>query len=1015
MARLGARTSSMGPWSLDCATQAFALTRDDRADAETKASAYVGLARAVLTISKSEAVAYFDQAVEVASKIGEENLDRWAAILDLADRAANAGRPNPETAYKLARCAELTYDYVVRDKHFDWEATVRGIAGLCPSSSFAILSRWRDRDFGRAERLLPTVVHFLLERRRIDPIAALSLIGFRADWDHIFLLKSALDACVSATDQNTASAFLYRHMRFDDQAASVWRKLKEECDFHGLSLPEIDDLIAFSERKENADRPIDGRYDRGVSITSDQKDELDWDAIFSRIDLSSPEDISRAYGRFKDFQPPYYHDRFFKEACERVGIGKEPEFVKVLSDIPEFDLYHFRNFLENIPEAWKTRLAVKSALAHTLKAFCRRYCMAVIRGRYYEVLPFRTACELSGIAEAHLIDVVLSAIGEATQVVGAGRLFTLVGLLVSKLSHTEALEALLFGLGLFDGILEDSDGDGPWTTALVPPPDTEGAIAGYIWTGLAAPQASLRWEAAHVVRGLCTAHRRAVLDNLIKLANGVSGGPFADARLHFYHLHARQWLLIALARAASENPTILASYADFLMHFALADEPHVLMRHFSAKAVLALASHGSVQLEPSVLDQLRAVNTSQLSTASSRRYERHQQHIDSMHRRSGPKTFIFGDDISRYWFRRLGDSFAQTPAEIEEEAEKVICDDWGLSENGRWDSDERARRGFFRNMASYHSHGSYPRLDDLNFYLSYHAMMTVAGKLLSTVPLHQDPDDPKDEFREWLSDRSLSRKEGNWLADRRDAVPLDWPDWKDDMERDDWRWSVSRDDFERLLGLSDGRLNVWGYWTSISGNREETISVRSALVSSDRSEALLRALQTATNPNDYRIPDIDDELQIDHGEFQLKGWVLDHSRDGGLDEFDPWAGDIRYPPIEPAEFVLDLLQLDSDPEKRRWCIPGDHTGTIAFWSQIWGHYPDNDDETVWERGKRLQASFSVVVEFLRKMDIDLIVEVEISRKMRRPRYETHKDDDLGYIPPNARLFVVKSDGNVNSL
>jgi hypothetical protein len=70
---------------------------------------------------QDEALAYFNRAVEVASKIGDENLVRWAAMLDLADRAAAPQRPVAEMAYKLARCAEVTYEYVARDKHFDWE------------------------------------------------------------------------------------------------------------------------------------------------------------------------------------------------------------------------------------------------------------------------------------------------------------------------------------------------------------------------------------------------------------------------------------------------------------------------------------------------------------------------------------------------------------------------------------------------------------------------------------------------------------------------------------------------------------------------------------------------------------------------------------------------------------------------------------------------------------------------------------------------------------------------------
>ena len=144
------------------------------------------------------------------------------------------------------------------------------------------------------------------------------------------------------------------------------------------------------------------------------------------------------------------------------------------------------------------------------------------------------------------------------------------------------------------------------------------------------------------------------------------------------------------------------------------------------------------------------------------------------------------------------------------------------------------------------------------------------------------------------------RRDGGWLADRRDPIPLERPAWKDEKETDDWRWSTTRNDFDRIIEARDGRMNLWGWWTWVSGHREESIHVYSALVSSDRSMALLRALQSVDNPHDYRIPDAEDDLQINFDGFQLKGWIVDRSHDGRLDEQDPWAGAIRYPPLEPA-------------------------------------------------------------------------------------------------------------------
>jgi len=130
-------------------------------------------------------------------------------------------------------------------------------------------------------------------------------------------------------------------------------------------------------------------------------------------------------------------------------------------------------------------------------------------------------------------------------------------------------------------------------------------------------------------------------------------------------------------------------------------------------------------------------------------------------------------DIGPYWYGPLGRVFALSQGDIEIEAMKVIRKEFGLGAKGRWDEDERVRRSLYKEQHTYHSHGSYPRADNLHFYCSYHAMMIVAGRLLATTPTHRNPDwDKDDPFADWLSRHDLTRRDGRWLWDRRDTEPL---------------------------------------------------------------------------------------------------------------------------------------------------------------------------------------------------------------------------------------------------
>lgn len=1013
LARLTARTKMLEARALDYAGKAFSLIQDIREDAESKSESYVDVARAVFTVSRSEAAAYFNQAVEVASKIGEENLDRWRALLDLASRAALKDRTNPVIAYRLARCAELTYEYVVRDKYFDWEATVTAISGLCGKSSLAILSRWQDRDFGQAEQILPIAVNFLVSRGDLDPKVALALICFRADWNEPLLLKAVLDTCTNKAKKEAAVEFAYRYMTLNGQSVGRWRELKNILDKHGISHMELDERIALSEREEQSRKSGESKND----INHYKDPENDWDAIFEGIDLCDANDVSQAHRRFKVSETPYYHERFFAEACRRVQVGKEAEFITSISDVADFDLYHLRIFLKQFPETWRSRLSIKKAFAGIVKTFCRRFCMEITINQRYEMFPLKTACELGGISEVEAVDVVLSAIGEATEVVGASRLFTIVGLLTPKLAENEALDALAFGLDLFDPSLEDSDGDGPWSTKLAPPNEIEGAVAGFIWGRLAAPKASLRWEAAHVVRAICNFSHKKVLDHLLELANGTSTNAFYDTNLYFYELHARQWLLIGLARSAKDYPNIVAPYAEFFIRLACNREPHVLIREYAKRILIALLDAGFLESQENLRQKLSFVNESTFPLVESKSYrsfEDDELNDEDEGTEADGDRFYFGIDIGPYWFAPLGRCFGRSKMSIEREVLRVIRNEWQLSGGIRWNQDERHRRKIFKDMETHHSHGSYPRVDDLFFYLSYHAMMVVAGKLLATAPVHYDPDDPLDNFHNWLKGHDLSRNDGGWLADRRDQIPLERPAWKDEKETDEWRWSITKKDFDRILLTPDGLLNLWGRWKWFSGHREESIRVYSSLVSQERSIALLRALQSVDNPYDFRIPDADDNLQIDFEGYQLKGWIVDRSCESGIDIRDPWSAAIMYPPPEPAAYIIDLMKLNADNEHRRWFVQDDHTYVIC--SQVWGHFQEKDEEEKnYESGDRLQASFEFIVSLVRELQMDLIVEIQIERRLRYSSWERSNDDDGRFIPPSSRLFLIKADGSIRTL
>lgn len=982
LAHRAARSAGEEGRALDLAHEAFDLAVREREDAEQKTETLIRLARAVLPASLPEARAYFEEAVVASGKIGSENLARWHAVLHLGEAAARGGCVDPETAYRFARAAELTYAFVVRDKHFDWEHTVETLADLSPPSALSILSRWLDRRFGREARLLPMIVGRLVTRRQLDARTALALLPFQCWWKPDRLLEEVLSAEPDARCRVVAAQHLIRYQRFSTDVEHL-RKVNALLRANGIDLPEAAEALIRAELAE-ANRPRD-RDERWTPPPRDNA--FDWDGIFAGLSLTSGPDLLTAHVRFRSGEPPFSPDVFNRQAISRVRAGDEAAFLDALSESRSIDLLDVRALLEALPTAWKQRVSVRPAMQRLLRAACRRDAARVSADRYYQWLPWTLAFEFSGLTARELMGEAIHAIADTVVPDDAAGLFRLVGILSRQLSDGEALATLRYGLDLFEPSLEPTDGDGAWSPQLQPPGDVEEAVAGFVWAALGAPESERRWEAAHAVGALCLLRRDSVLRTLVAQAETGVAGAFADADLRFYDRHALLWLLIALARAANESGPAVAAHIDFLRRYARRDQPHVLQRGFAARAMLSLARQGLLALTASQVDELRAINTSRLPPVTkeeaSRRPIGSSQPYDET-------RFSFGIDIGPYWLAPLGRVFGLGQNRVEDEVERVIREDWGLADSGRWDRDARATRRYFEHGALRHSHGTTPKVDDLQFYLSFHALMTVAGKLLETEPARADANDSWSSFSGWLLGHDLSRRDGLWLADRRDPTPADVFSLPIVADAD-WPASANADEAFRLLTLPDGMMAASGYWTSYAGKRKQVVSVSSALASRDQSEALVRALRTASNPTDFKISEFEDGLEINEPPYVLKGWVRDGTDERGLDEYDPWAANVSARVLAPADPFVRDLSLRADGGESRWY---DTNGVPQLLSQSWSDGDDNEEESRNGSGRRLVAAAGCLEELMRLTGLDLVVVISLERKLIRSRYTLEREGEV---------------------
>jgi hypothetical protein len=1000
--------------ALDCGVGAYQVLETSREDAESQANSYLRLARAILKVSPADAAVYFNRAVEIASRIGDENLYRWEAFLHLAEAAGERDNPRPRTAYRLSRAAELTYEYVARDKHFDWNGTVEALTDLCASSSLAILSRWRDRRFGDAGRLLPAVIYRLLEQDRLPAKTPIAFGGVEARWDRLADLKRVVVAEANPTRRSVATQIAYRYIRVQPWSDKSWSELKELGESHRLDFSDIDRLIAFTRNRSSKEKK--DTSEGGTSRAGRERRSPDWDVIFHGTDLTDADGLRSAYGLIRTYDPPYEFKTFFEEAFARVRLGREPELVRAIAAWPDFGIFELRYLLDALPSPLPSRVSLRNAVRDAVLAACRRQPERVRRRGWATLIPFEKLDAEGLVPDRDVVRVTLDGFTAQVDTLDAGEFFQLASLLSACVSPEEADKALNFGLDLLEDVLRPEDGDGLWRSELQPPRSVVSSLAGYVWAGLGSPVVAERWQYAHVVRSVVELGWTELLEALIAWAESGIAGPFVDLRLEFYVWHARQWLLIGLARGGLEDAEALRAAAPLLQ--VMLREEHVLIRDLAAQALRTLVSAGQLRDDEAVgLDSINRPDLPEQVYTGWLAPEEDESHSPDEAVDEDEK-YYFGIDIGPYWFASLGRAFGLSEDAIERRARHALRQRMGWGGKTGWRQDARHTRSIFDERETHHSHGSLPKTDDLLAYHGYHAMMLVAAALLKERPVRRRDEEAIDDFREWLTDHLLTRTDEKWLADRRDPRLVVEPPPPESYGDKLWCWNVTAQYLDEKLVTDDGLIVFWGHWSSGDRDQNETVYVRSALVSRRGAEALVAALQTAPTLGRFSLPsdageegeEGEEREDLVVGALKLRGWVSNKNIPARLDEGDPWAEGLDYPGPGPSEDTISKLGLSASSDGRTWTAGTE--GLIR--SETWTHTQGYERETETISGWRLSGN----VSFLKRLldahpESCLLLGVEVRR--RPPRHRGNEPEFEPYPQPYGRYYLMEEDGVAHAL
>ncbi len=957
-------------------------------DVTRRASLFASLGRAMLPASINDASVYFRDGLEQMDAIGSGDWDFTNELLLFAS-AMKGDELDEHDFHTLTDICELNMGY--EPEKFFWGAFARGLSKTAGPRGLAKLSRWDDRSKIRLSNTLQPYLTALVEDGKIEADIALALnrLADPAEYwqDGTTEFAKAIEGKVG-TGRPEIVGELIKQFEDDNPGVPMESTVEVLASFAERAFGKSSETTAYlsaAYRRFGEVRNItnDHMNYRGaphmrMRVHTDKQDRSNRTALRAIATTTDPTDqasLAKAINALRDHQ--YIGDlksTFFASLRKKVPFDGRSVYIRHVGELEHFDFYWKLAELKECKDRWSSSSAgISDALKSLAMTLIRLHADQLVGDGRFSGYQLKEISNLTCVPKAELVLELIKIFARPSNLVSGAVWLAFASLICPKADDGQGQVALTRLLRSDAAKLADSVTDGAWADDLYPKDSVVAIVAGLVWRMLGSPCAEDRWRAAHSIRCFARFGRWNIVDALVGKVYEEKAGPFQARELKFYYLHARLWLLIALARMALDHPKEIARYKDALLPIATeAQNPHVLMRHFAARALVACIDSGNLRLDAGVVKQLRNVDLSPYP------------HLDEETRKGGDfysgrpesaakRRFEFHLD---YDFHKSDvDSLSRTFGKACWEVADLLSDivhRLDPTASGMYQSDGRGSRyrdNSFGMTTRYHSYGQQ---------LGWHALFFAAGELLNKFPVTNDRYH-ENRWREWLEGYLLTRDDGLWLSDGTDRTPLDAAQVLLEKTKDGLALTGHQDKLLQLAGLTSrvGReLIVQGSWHS---SDDVGVRISSALVPPEKARRMARELMRE-EPIRAWIP-VYDENEVD-GEYtrgdktDYMPWIVCPSGETRLDEQDPiGAPCANLRPRLSRNLAAALSLTSNDPFERYW---QNRRGTVVIRAQAWGR-EDRYSEQGPHSGLRLCCSASLLKRILKKYDRNLLLLISLQR------------------------------------
>lgn len=951
----------------------------EETDVATKSSYYADLARAILPASFEEAKTFFKKGLEQMDAIGSGDNDFTNELLLFVSSIKGMKELNDENAHTLENICELNLPE--DEEKFQWGnygAAMSKVAGL---KGLAKLLRWDDRDKVTLDYTLLPYLRALVEHDKILPEDALILNKLTSPvelWEcgtshfsdalaeHNYPNQKLLLSELIDQYERNHSGFFYEDAYI--KIAEHVKKIFGEKSSEYIRLVDRYTVIGKLHKERNG----------GIKYLQNSKESVEIPNIDSIVSSALPVSvvsIQTALDKFPPSQiPREAKDKFFELLRDKVAYAERVNYIRIIASHEGIDLYTKLDELKKCKEAWtSSSSSVADALRDAGISVCLNETEEFISYGQLSTYRLKEISDTCGISTARLSLELVKSFTSNKSAIPASVWLGLSSYLTELASEEASLSALQHLLSSSATKLSENVTDGKWTSTLFPTGTQDQILAGIIWKLLGSPKAEDRWRAAHTVRYLVKLEKIRILDELVQLFNSKDAAPFQAPELQFYYLHARLWLLIALARIAKDEPTVVANYSQLLIDILGEQKyPHPTMRHYASKALTECISQGALTVSKVVENQINQANVSRYPKA--KRTKKIRRGIYEGRPEDVPKPvneFQLDYDFEKYEVSNLADAFGLSNWEVTDKLSEVAnsIDPKIKSMNETGGRYKRSSSGGYGMVDEYHTYGEQ---------LGWHSLQIVAGKLLEEFPVMED-DYHEEPWLDWLKHYALTIESGLWLSDGTDNTPLDVnTSFIEKIKKGD---GITGDEnkIKEILRITEQKfeeVTIDGFWKSTDGI---DVNIDSALVDPAQAHVLAKRLLRgdpfmAYLPV-YGIGENGNEYLYDR---ERKGYLpLTTHPDAseGFDKEDP-LGTIRAiaRPRFSNKIKVDFSLTTDTPFPKKWFRFGAMIARTEAWKHNISLQKNREDG-----GTRLICSINFLQDILMKEGKDLLILVKLQR------------------------------------